>query len=267
MGRARRSYIRDVEPRPGRRGIPHGAGLIAIAVALAIALPLSASIAIGGVKDIKQARNTIVVTGSARYPIAADLATWTLRASAQERTPAEAIKGLRAKVARIDGFLAGGGIPASAISKPPIQVNEVFEKVPTGLKKPAFRNVPAWHVSQAFSIETTKIDTLVSTASRTGNLLASGTDVSVSGIEYLSTKLTAAKFAALRLAVADAQKRADTIAQGLGGHLGPVQKTNLGVYQITPRNSTEVSDYGIDDTTSRLKDVEAVVTVTFLIRH
>ncbi|MGH2999631.1 MAG: hypothetical protein ACRDNM_10045, partial [Gaiellaceae bacterium] len=62
MGRARRSYIRDVEPRPGRRGIPHGAGLIAIAVALAIALPLSASIAIGGVKDIKQARNTIVVT-------------------------------------------------------------------------------------------------------------------------------------------------------------------------------------------------------------
>jgi hypothetical protein len=37
------------------------------------------------------------------------------------------------------------------------------------------------------------------------------------------------------------------------------------VYQITPRNSNEVSDYGIDDTTSRLKDVRAVVTVTFLV--
>ena len=46
-----------------------------------------------------------------------------------------------------------------------------------------------------------------------------------------------------------------------------MQKTTLGVYQITPRNSTEVSDYGIDDVTSRLKDVEAVVTVTFRVEH
>ena len=97
--------------------------------------------------------------------------------------------------------------------------------------------------------------------------LAGGTDVSVSTIEYLSTKLTNAKFAALRLAVADARKRATTIAQGLDARLGPVQKTTLGVYQITPRNSTEVSDYGIDDVTSRLKDVEAVVTVTFRVEH
>lgn len=248
-------------------GLPHGAGLLAVAVALAIALPLSASIAIGGVKDIKQARNTLVVTGSARYPIAADLATWALRASTQERSPSAAIKALRAKVARIDAFLAQGGIAASAISKPPIQVEQTSVRVPTGLKKPAFRTVPAWSVSQGFSIQTTAIDTLVTTASHVGNLLANGTDVSVSRISYLSTKLTAAKFAALRLAVADARRRATTIAQGLGAHLGPVQKTDLGVYQITPRNSTEVSDYGIDDTTSRLKDVEGVVTVTFLIDH
>jgi hypothetical protein len=64
----------------------------------------------------------------------------------------------------------------------------------------------------------------------------------------LSTKLTDAKFAALRVAVADARKRASTIAAGLGAHLGQVQKTSLGVYQITPRNSTEVSDYGHEAT-------------------
>ena len=157
--------------------------------------------------------------------------------------------------------------PAAAVSKPPIRVAQVSVSVPTGLKKPAFRRVPAWHVSQTFSIETRRIDTLVTTASRVGDLLAAGTDVSVSPVSYLSTRLTAAKFAALRLAVADARQRASTIAQGLAAHLGPVQKTALGVYQITPRNSTQVSDYGIDDVTSRLKDVEAVVSVTFLIKH
>ena len=131
------------------------------------------------------------------------------------------------------------------------------------MKKPAFRQVPAWRVSQGFAIETTQIDTLERVASHAGNLLASGTDVSVSRIDYLSTQLTTAKFAALRRAVADARLARRTIAQGLGGRLGAVQQTTLGVYQITPRNSTEVSDYGIDDVSSRLKDVEAVVNVTF----
>lgn len=256
-----------MEPKQARWGIPHGVGLVAIALALAIAVPLSASIVINGVKDIKQARDTIAVTGSARYPIAADLATWTLRASAQEQTPSAAIKALRAKVARIHAFFTQGGLPAGSITTPPIQVVQVSTRVATGRTKPAFRRVEMWRVNQQFLIQTTEISTLVRVASQVGNLLAEGTDVSVSPIAYLSTKLAAAKFAALRLAVADAQKRASTIAQGLHASLGPVQKTTLGVYQITPRNSTQVSDYGIDDTSSRLKDVEAVVNVTFGIQH
>jgi hypothetical protein len=37
----------------------------------------------------------------------------------------------------------------------------------------------------------------------------------------------------------------------------------VGVFQITPRFSTEVADYGINDTSSRDKDITAVVRVTF----
>src|SRR5437763_1304567 len=59
----------------------------------------------------------------------------------------------------------------------------------------------------------------------------------------------------------------DLVAHGLGGKLGPMRRTELGVYQITPRDSTEVSDYGINDTTSREKDVNAVVTATFAVKH
>jgi uncharacterized protein len=45
-----------------------------------------------------------------------------------------------------------------------------------------------------------------------------------------------------------------------------VRSARLGAYQVTPRNSTEVSDYGINDTSSREKDVTAVVSVTFAVR-
>jgi hypothetical protein len=39
----------------------------------------------------------------------------------------------------------------------------------------------------------------------------------------------------------------------------------LGVYQITPRNSTDVSGEGISDTSTRSKDVTSVVSVTFAV--
>ena len=44
-----------------------------------------------------------------------------------------------------------------------------------------------------------------------------------------------------------------------------MRSVNLGVYQITPRNSTAVSGEGILDTSTRDKDVTAVVSVTFAV--
>ena len=38
---------------------------------------------------------------------------------------------------------------------------------------------------------------------------------------------------------------------------------NVGVFQVSSPNSTDVSDYGVYDTTTLRKDVTAVVNVTF----
>ena len=46
-----------------------------------------------------------------------------------------------------------------------------------------------------------------------------------------------------------------------------MRSSSLGVYQITPRDSTDVSDYGINDTSTRDKDVTAVVTATFAVKR
>ena len=40
----------------------------------------------------------------------------------------------------------------------------------------------------------------------------------------------------------------------------------MGVFQITPAFSTQVADYGFNDTSSKLKDITAVVTLNFEIR-
>jgi hypothetical protein len=51
-----------------------------------------------------------------------------------------------------------------------------------------------------------------------------------------------------------------------GGHLGRLRGVDVGVFQVTPRNSTEVSDYGVYDTSTLQKDVTSVVNVTFAVR-
>ena len=240
-------------------------GLIAVALAIAIAVPITAAVIAGAIRDVKSRRDTIVVTGSARQPIEADLGMWHLTVSSTERTPAAAARSLGSKVRAVDSFLQAGGLSADEIRKPPLSVEQTSLSVPTGKAKPAFRRVPAWFVSQPYTVTTKNLDSLEKTAAGVDTLLFQGVDVSVTHIQYVSTELTAARFEALGKATADAKRRAKTIADGLHGDLGGVRKVDLGVYQIVPRNSTNVSDYGINDVSARHKDVVSVVTVTFAV--
>src|SRR5205823_10559672 len=165
-----------------------------------------------------------------------------------EQSPEDAARCLRVKTDAVNDFLRKEGLDEGDVSEPPLSVEETSIRIATGLKKPAFTNVRAWRVAQAFVVQTSRIDTLETASGHVDRLLLKGVDASVQRIQYLSTRLTEAKFDALRLATADARRRADTIASGLGGSLGAVRDVQLGVFQITPRNSTAASDYGINDT-------------------
>jgi hypothetical protein len=46
---------------------------------------------------------------------------------------------------------------------------------------------------------------------------------------------------------------------------GPLRYARQGVFQVTPANSAEVSDYGRNDTTSREKSIKAVATIRYAI--
>ena len=60
----------------------------------------------------------------------------------------------------------------------------------------------------------------------------------------------------------DARVRADQIAMHTGCRVTGVRNARMGVLQITRPFSTEVSDSGMNDTSSIEKDVMSVVTLT-----
>jgi hypothetical protein len=228
-------------------------------LSIGIAVVLTAKIVSETIHDARHIRDTISVTGSARKPIDSDLVRWSLTVSREAPTAAAAAKRLRGDVAAVRTFLVRQGIASSAIAPAVVSSQELV--VPLG----HHRRKISYRVSQTLGVSTRAIDVVERAATSVGGLIAQGIDVSADSPAYVSTELTQAKLDALAAATADARTRAEILVHGLGGKLGPMRRTELGVYQITPRDSTEVSDYGINDTTSREKDVNAVVTATFAV--
>ena len=232
-------------------------GLLAIALAVVVT---SRSVA-GVIRDRQHLHDTISVTGSARKPISANLVRWSLTVRDTAPDAAHAARLLRRDVAQVEAFLRRAGIPAEAISPAVVTSEELV----TQLR--GHRRLVRYRVAQRLDVRTREIDVVEPVARRIGELLERGIDVSARPLRYLSTELTQAKLEALPAATEDARRRAEIIVKGLGGRIGAMRSSSLGVYQVTPRDSTDVSDYGINDTTSREKDVIAVVRATFAVER
>jgi hypothetical protein len=232
-------------------------GLLAIAAGFV----LTAVVVGNTVEDARHTRDTISVTGSAHKPISANLVNWYLSVSADAPTAAPAARRLRRDSAAVRAFLREEGVPAAAITPSVVSSEAIVEELPPRRRRTFYR------VAQRLEVSTRDIDVVEAAATRVGSLIEREVGVSAGSLEYISTELTQAKLEALTAATDDARRRAEILVKGLGGKLGAMRSSSLGVYQITPRDSTNVSDYGINDTSSREKDVTAVVRATFAVKR
>ncbi|WP_420795975.1 SIMPL domain-containing protein [Desulforamulus profundi] len=84
--------------------------------------------------------------------------------------------------------------------------------------------------------------------------------------QYFYTKLNDLKVNMLAEATKDAKLRAEKMASSTGSRIGSQRSAKMGVFQITAVNSNEISDYGINDTSSIEKEITAVVNVEFSVK-
>src|ERR671939_100437 len=207
-------------------------GLLSISVAFVLVSHTAA----GAIHDARHTHDTISVTASAKEPISANLVRWSLTVRGEAARATGAARRLRRETVAVDRFLRRAGIPVAAITPSVVRSEEIVVQLPHKRRKITYR------VSQTLEISTRQIDVVEAAAPRLGTLLERGIDVYAEPPAYLSTELTQ-------------------------GKLGAMRSSSLGVYQVTPRDSTDVSDYGINDTSSREKDVTAVVNATFAVKR
>ncbi|HNX91632.1 MAG TPA: SIMPL domain-containing protein, partial [Candidatus Omnitrophota bacterium] len=84
--------------------------------------------------------------------------------------------------------------------------------------------------------------------------------------QYLYTRMDDLKIEMIGKATDNARRRASVIAREGHFRLGSIADVRVGVFQITPVHSTEVDDYGINDTTSINKEVKSVVEIKYFVR-
>jgi hypothetical protein len=236
----------------GRLALALVAGLALIAVALAIGLFAVAD----GIRD-RGAGDTISVTGSAKRSISADYLIWDASLSVQQETTAAAAAQLERWLERTIAALRASGIQDDELTVAAISTETVQGR---SWKLTGFR------LTRTLQVRSARLDAVVAAIEDSSRLLAAGVPLSAGQPQYVYTKLAELRPALSAEATKDALIRAEAIVEITGDELGGVRDVYSSPFQVTAPGSTEVEDYGIYDTSTREKEVTAVVNVTFAVK-
>lgn len=241
-----------------RFGSGFGAG-----VALAIGLVIASII--GGLAFVKgkQGDQTITVTGSAKKRIKSDMVIWKAGVSYQAPVLADAYRSLSENVPRVKAYLISKGIPENQITISSISSQTLHARDSDGQDT---GQITGYSLRQELEVRSNDVDKIAKVAREATELINQGILLESMAPEYHYTKLGEEKITMLAEAAKDAKARAEKVAESTDSSIGSVRTARMGVLQITPADSNDVSDSGMNDTSSLDKDITAVVNLSFEIK-
>ncbi len=236
-------------------------------LALAAALVLSSSIASWSYLHAKKFDQTIQVTGSAKKRIKSDVMVWQASVTAESSSLPDAYGKLSRDVAKTQAFLVAHGVPGdqivvSAVTTTPIRPTQ-RQSFNRNEGESLSGTVTGYNLKQSLAIHSSDIDKISAVSRQVTELINQGILLESDEPQYLYTRLAETKVQILAEAARDARERAAQIAASAGSRVGQIRSADMGVIQITPADSNNVSDYGENDTKSLEKDVNAVVHMSF----
>lgn len=237
--------------------------IIILGLCIAAATIISSLILSKGVlKVMKFSQQVINVTGAAQKNITSDYIVWVSWITRREADLPTAYKNLKEDLDTVLTYLESKGIRKEEIITSQITTSKIFKKTTDGKET---NDVEAYELSQNIeirSVDVAKIDLI----SRESTELINQNIVFMSGApSYFYTKLDDLKIEMLAKATENAKQRAESMVKATSNKIGFMRSAKMGVFQITPVTSTDVSDYGYNDTSALEKKVMAVVSASFAI--
>ncbi|MGI5971849.1 MAG: SIMPL domain-containing protein [Oscillospiraceae bacterium] len=234
---------------------------IIVAALLVVGFLVSAYIVTDSFVRIKSGSDIITVTGSARKQITSDLIVWTGSFSAKAETLTGAYALLEENKDKVQAYLAKQGLEDEIVfSSISTSIHYLINDygVYTG-------EIDSYELFQNVTITSGDIDKITDISRNITELINEGVPFQSLNPQYIYTKIADLKVEMLAAATEDAVNRARMMAENAGSKLGRLKSASMGVFQITPRFSNDISDYGINDTSSLEKDITAVVNCQFYV--
>ena len=237
--------------------------IIVLGICIAAATIVSSMILSGGfLKVMKFTRQQISVTGSAQKDIKSDLIVWYGGIAKRDPDLKTAHRLLKQDADKVKKYLIDKGIDEKELTIYQVRTDIIYRKNEKGYDT---NDIQGYKVSQAFEVKSKDVDKVNEISRESTEIIDQGVEFESAAPEYFYTKLDELKIEMLAKATENAKQRAENMAKATGNKIGFMRSARMGVFQITPVNSTEVSDYGVNDSSSLVKKVTAVVNVSFAI--
>lgn len=237
--------------------------IIILGICIAVATIASSVILSGGfLKVMKFTREQISVTGSATKVIQSDYIVWRGTFSRRDVLLKTAYESLKADLVKVKAYLSAKGVIDNDIIIYPVVTTTLYKKNEKGYDT---NDIEGYKVDQDVEIRSNDVDRVAQVSRESTELIDQGIEFVSPVPQYFYTKLDELKIEMLAKATENAKQRAESMAKSTGNKIGFMRSAKMGVFQITPVTSTDVSDWGENDTSSFDKKVMAVVTVSFAI--
>ena len=209
-------------------------------------------------------KNSVTVTGSAYEIVQSD--SGNLEISLNVRRPNKALAYSQAKkqLPVIIDYLKSKGFDVDKdVDVKSINGYVSYKLAPNGMST---NEIAYYNLSQPISIKSDDVNKIKDVSLDIVSLMDKGIDIEVRNTSYSYSKLSDLKVKLLESATTDAKQRAAAMLKSTHNSVGHIQSVRMGVFQITPADSTDVSDMGINDTSTIEKKITAVSNVTFRIK-
>jgi hypothetical protein len=213
-----------------------------------------------------KALETIKVTGSAEKDFTSDLVVWKGSYSRKSMDLKAAYAQLKEDENTIRAYLNGKGIQNNEMVFSSININKEFNYRTDENGRSLGQQFSGYNLIQTVRIESPNVDKIDQLAREATELIEKGIEFNSSAPLFYYTKLTEIKMDLLAKASADGKQRADIIAKNAGSALGKLKNANLGVFQITGKNTDEDYSYGgTFNTSSRNKTGSITIRMEFAV--
>lgn len=205
--------------------------------------------------------NVISVTGSAYEIVKSDSGTLNFEIVAKRTTKQEAYTAIQSQIKIVENYLKAKQI--KNIDLRTVNGYYNYKRDYNG----SYTNIPeSYNLSQPITITSDNVELIKEISNDITSLINKGVDINVFSPSYSYSKLPELKVTLLEKASNDAKARAESMLKATHNSVGKIQSVRMGVYQITPVDSTDVSDMGVNDSSSIDKKVTAVANVSFKIK-